>query len=58
MQSGASGCEKGFVKRFLKVPLACLDSPTACGILGKHFTKPFSQPDAPDCIMELASDNL
>ena len=54
MQSGASGCEKGFVKRFLKVPLACLDSPTACGILGKHFTKP----DAPDCIMELASDNL
>ena len=25
-------------------------SPTACGTLGKHFTKPFSQPDVSDCI--------
>ena len=24
-------------------------SPTSCGTLWKHFTKPFSQPDAPDC---------
>ena len=29
VQSGASGCEKGFVKRFLKVPLACLGSMAA-----------------------------
>ena len=26
-------------------------SPTACGTLRKHVTKPFPQPAAPDCIM-------
>ena len=37
--------------RFLKVLLAwqLQYSPTDCGNLRKHFTKPFSQTDAPDC---------
>ena len=52
VQSGTPGCEKGFVKCFLNVPLAYLCStaaavhPTACGTL----TKPFSQSDVSDCI--------
>ena len=54
-QSGASGCEKGFVKCFLRVPLACLGSmatavePNSLGTLRKMLTKPFTQPDAPRC---------
>ena len=58
VQSGASGCETGLVKCvfFLKVPLACLGS-TATAVQPisqwnsqEHFTKPFAQPDAQDCI--------
>ena len=47
--------KNSFVKCFLKVPMLALAaqqlrySPTACGIMRKHFTKPFSQPDALDC---------
>ena len=58
VQSGASGCETGLVKCvfFLKVPLACLGStatavqPISLWNSQEHFTKPFAQPDAPDCI--------
>ena len=28
---------------------SCSIGPTACGTFKKHFTKPFSQTDAPDC---------
>ena len=47
--------KNSFVKCFLKVPMLALAaqqlrySPTACGIMRKHFTKHFSQPDALDC---------
>ena len=55
VQSGASGCGKGFVKYFLKVPLTYLGStadavqPNVLWNSQKHFTKPFSQPDVPHC---------
>ena len=53
VHSGAAGCEKRFVKCFLKVSLAWAAwqlqySLMAGGTLRKHFTKPFSQPAAPD----------
>ena len=45
------GLWKGFVKCFLKVSIAqqLQYSSTSCGTLRKHFTKPFLQPDTPDC---------
>ena len=55
VQSGASGCEKGFGKCFLRVPQAVwlnCNSRAAQARKGsyiKHFTKPLSQPVAPDC---------
>ena len=54
--SEASGCEKGLKNVFWKFPLLTWAAqqlqyiPTASGTLIKHFTKPFSQPDTPDCI--------
>ena len=56
VQPGATTCRKCFVICFLKVPLLAWAawqlqySSVACGTLRKHFTKPYSQPDAPDCI--------
>ena len=55
LKSGAAGCENGFITFFQKVPLLAraarelLFSPTACGTLRKHVTKPFPHPAAPDC---------
>ena len=57
IQSGESGCSKGFIKSFRRVPHAdhCLGQygnyrfgPTACWTFMKH-PKPLEQPDAPDC---------
>ena len=47
IQSGASDCEKGFVKKFPLLAWAAWQlqfSPMACGTLRKHFTEPFTQP--------------
>ena len=49
LQSGAAGCEKGFVKYSQRVPQAVLPK-QARGTLRKRFTKPLSQAAAaPDC---------
>ena len=51
-EPGASGCEKGFVKCFLRVPQAVvLCAAQASGNFRKHFTEPFSKPDATDCTL-------
>ena len=52
VHSGAAGCEKRFVKCFLKVSLAWAAwqlqySPTAWGTLRKQFTKPSEQVAGP-----------
>ena len=65
VQSGASGCEKGLVECFINVPLAVGPilqlpfSPSKEGqLIRKHVTKPFSQPDAPDCGANLGPGGL
>ena len=53
MQSGAAGREKGFLKCFLRVPQAvglyCSFPAAQASVedFQKHFTRSFSQPDAP-----------
>ena len=56
IQRGAAGWVKGFVNKFLRVPLAlfgqhysCSTGPTASATLRKMFTKPFTQPAPPWC---------
>ena len=54
LQSGAAGCERGFEKCFLRVTQAdglncSCHAAQASGTFRTHFTKPFSQPAAPDC---------
>ena len=54
---GASGCEKVFVNIFLRGPQAIglyhnsRAAEAGNGTSRKHFTKLFSQPDAPSCIL-------